>query len=128
MIAQRAGRTFLQRGVAFQNPEHHQRQQPLSVRRALIDIVTAPGAVDRGDEFRTLQPGGEIGFGVQPALGAQRGHHVGRDRALVESPRAVLGDGAQRLGQLRLGEFIASLRRMSAGQESGRAALAKLVL
>ena len=100
----------------------------LAVRRALENVVAVPVQRDRLDEFGVVQAGGEIFLGVQPAAFAQRRHHVGGDGALVERLGAMPGNGAQRLGQRRMPEDVAGVRRVAARQEACRAILAQLRL
>ena len=109
-----------------EDAHHHQHQQARAVGRALPDVVAAPVAVDRGDEFGAVQRGGKIFLGMGAAVLPQGSHHVGGDRALVERLCAVAGDGAQGVGQLGLDEQVADRRRLPAGQEFLRPVVAQL--
>ena len=67
----------------------------------------------------------EILHRVQAAFGAQGVHHVLRDGAFVESFGAVLGNGAQGVGEVFLHETVPGFRRFAVRQEGVRAGFAQ---
>ena len=103
------------RAGTVQDAEQHQHQQAGAVGRALPDLHAAPGRLDGFDELGAGAAGGEVGLGVQAAVGAERGDHVGGDGALVEAAGALLGDGAQGFGQGLLAEQVSGPGRVAAG-------------
>ena len=114
----RAERPADRRLEPLQDAEDLQHVQARAVGRALQHLHAAPGRADRLHEFGDLQPGGEIGLGVQPARVPQRRHHGGRDLALVEGARPALGDRAQGAAEFRLDEAVADRRRLAAREET----------
>jgi hypothetical protein len=80
---------------ALENAEHHQDQQAGAVRRALPDLIAAPGNSDRLDELGDVLALEEVLLGVQAATGAQGGNHIGGNGTFVKPFDALAGDGPQ---------------------------------
>ena len=93
----------------LQDVEHHQRGEPLPVRRHFDEIEAAIIGRDRRDRIAAVAR--EILRGQERAARGQRRRHVVGDLALVEGARALGGDGLQSRGQRRKADDVAFLRR-----------------
>ena len=100
--------------------EHHQRRDPLRVRRQLVDRPAAIGRRDRLDPFgRELL---EIAGGHRAALLVRNRQDGVGCGSLVEACSAVRGDAAQRCREVGVAEELAAARRAAVGQVGRRSA------
>ena len=98
----------------LQDVEHHQRGEPLPVRRDLDQIE--PAIIGRDRRHHIAAVAREI---LRRQKRAARGHgrrHVVGDFALVEGARALGGDGLERRGQRRKTDDVAFLWRRAVEQ------------
>ena len=111
---------------ALEDVEDEQRDDPLPVGRALVD-VEAP--VVRADGLHRLRlEGGEVVRRHQAAVVLKVGHDVVGDGAFVERGCALLRDQAERLRQRRQAMEIAGSGRPPAGQVDSARVLAGVEL
>ncbi len=101
---------------------------PLRIRRALVDLVAAVVDVDRLALERLVA--GQIRLADDPAVGLHAGDERGGDRPGVEAGRALGGDSAQRLGQVRVLDDVAHHQWLAVAEPDlgGRRELAELGL
>src|SRR5215472_7010357 len=85
---------------AGQDVQHHESGDALAVGRAFEDIMVPVACPDRLDISAVVL--GEVLETMDPAMAFQVPDDVLRNRALVESAASVLGDEAQRPGELHL--------------------------
>ena len=98
----------------FQNVEHHQRGEPLPVRRNLNEIE--PAVIGRDRSYGITAMAREILRGEERAARRYGRRHVGGDLALVEGARALGGDGLERRGQRGKPDHVAFLGRRAVEQ------------
>ncbi len=98
----------------FQDVEHHQRGEPLPVRRDLDQIE--PAIIGRDRRHGVAAMAREILRRQERAARGQRRRHVVGDLAFVEGARALGGDGFQRRGERRKADHIAFFRRRAVEQ------------
>ena len=111
---------------ALEDVEDEQRDDPLAVGRALVD-VEAP--VVRADGLHRLRlEGGEVVRRHQAAVVLKVGHNVVGDGAAIEGLSALLRDQTERLRQRRQAMEIAGSGRPPAGQVDSARVLAGVEL
>ena len=112
----RSGPERIERGEIeiLQDVEHHQRGEPLPVRRNLDQIE--PAIIGRDRRHRVAAMAREIVRGEERAARGKRRRHVVGDLALVEGARALGGNGLERRGQRRKADHVAFLRRRAVEQ------------
>ena len=91
---------------------------PWPRRRTFMHGVVAKMGADRRDVGARRRR--EVFRGMGAALGPQRRHHLGGDRALVEGATATLGDRAQRAGECREPQNVAGSGRVALPQVGSR--------
>ena len=111
---------------ALQDVEDEQRDDPLPVGRALVDVEAPVVGADRLDLLR--REGGEIVRRHRAAVGGEVGGDLVGDGAAIEGVAAALRDQAQRLRQCRQAVDGAGGGRAAAGQVEGAGVLAGLEL
>jgi hypothetical protein len=111
----RALKAIVGKRVALHDVEHHQRGNPLGIRRQLVD---GPSTVGRGNginPFRFVFL--EIGERHRATFLARDRHDRVSGLALVKTAGVFLRDEAQRRREARILEELAGTRRTTVGQK-----------